>query len=440
MAKSTNKERKKLPFWKTFLFICIIIALTLSVLELLASWGLRTFRGYDGEHLIQYEFDPYKNILPTRNYVDTRGIRHNSMGFRRSSEVDKNKPEGTYRVFLMGGSAAYGLGGTWPHIQTDYEVIDNSQTIDAYLERDLKQIFPDQKIEVINAAITSTWTHHHLIYLNQTIFNYHPDMILFMDGFNDFFFTDSDHDQFSSFSYDMMSQPIMGKPTFGSLLIMNGWWLYRKSALTYIVARALRDLKTMLKGTPEQKPIDVEKEISGLGNVFPKNALKMIERIALLVRNEGIIPVFLLQPLLILDRDRVGAPEIERKLFQFNVDWCCPNYEEVMHQAVKFVREQEKEVTERTDAEFIDLTNIFGGIKGQVYTDYCHLTPLGNEIVARRISDVITPLVANDIDRDHRPYDASSQTSPSIHMTNSRTIPIQDKDTPKSDKRKESTH
>lgn len=395
--KLESKSVKKLNPWKVILFTIVILALTGIVLELLASWGLRYFRGYDGEHLIQYEFDPYKNILPTRNYVDRRGIRHNSMGFRRSSEVSVKKPEGTYRIFLMGGSAAYGLGGTWPHMQSKYTVLDNSQTIDAYLERILNKTFPDHHIEVINAAITSTWTHHHLIYLNQTIFRYDPDMILFLDGFNDFFSTNPDHDQFASYSYDMMSRPIMGNPTFRSLLIMNGWWLYRKSALVYVVARALRDLKTIFAGKPEQPPMDIDKGMDGLRNVFPKNALKMIERIAIIVKNEGIIPVFMLQPLLILERDRVGAPEIERRLFQFNVDWCCPNYEKLMHQEVKFVRERERKVTERTGAEFIDLTNIFGGIQGQVYTDYCHLTPLGNEVLARKVAEVIAPLIVNDI-------------------------------------------
>ena len=319
------------------------------------------------------------------------------MGFRRSSEVPVKKPKGTYRIFLMGGSTAYGFGGTWPHIQTEYSVLDNSQTIDVYLERILSKSLPSCHIEVINAAITSTWTHHHLIYLNQTIFRYDPDMILFLDGFNDFYQGNPNHEQFASYSYNMMSHPIMGEPTFKPLLIMNGWWLYRKSALMYVVARVLRDFKTILAGKPEQPPIDIEKSMDGLRNVFPKNALKMIERIGLLVKNEDIIPVFMLQPLLILERDRVGTPDIERKLFQFNVDWCCPNYEELMHQKVKFVCEQERRVTKRTGAEFIDLTDIFGGIQGQVYTDYCHLTPLGNEVLARKVAEVITPLIANDI-------------------------------------------
>src|SRR5262245_21550088 len=115
-------RRKLLVFW------LILVVFVLGVLQLGAYIYLRVARGYDGQHLMQYEFDPYKNILPTRNYVDTRGIRHNSVGFRRSSEVSRAKPAGTIRIFLMGGSTAYGLGGQWANIQRDYAVIRNDQT------------------------------------------------------------------------------------------------------------------------------------------------------------------------------------------------------------------------------------------------------------------------------------------------------------------------
>ena len=82
-------------------------------------------------------------------------------------------------------------------------MLPNDSTIDAFLERELGAQFPGTKIEVINAAITSTWTHHHLIYLNQRIIGYQPDMVLFLDGYNDFYFFNRDHDQFDSYGYNL---------------------------------------------------------------------------------------------------------------------------------------------------------------------------------------------------------------------------------------------
>ena len=367
-----------------------------AVLEFGARLYLRWNRGYDGKHLYQFAFDPYKNILPTPNYVDTRGIRHNSQGFRRSSDVSRAKPAGTYRIFLMGASAAYGLGGLWPHIEDRYPVLRNEETIDAYLELELRARFPERKFEVVNAAITSSWTHHSLIYLNQSILRYQPDMVLFLDGFNDFYFYGADHDQFESYSYTLPSRTILGEPSLYSLAYANGWWLFRKSAIVHLLARGAGNLKRLLAGPPERTPIDVDSALAGHRRVFPANALRMHERSGVILRHEGVIPVFMLQPMLILERGRKHPTEVERRLFEFNVNSYLPNYEGFITKAAEFVRAQEAEMAQRVGGLFIDLTGIFREAEGQVYTDYAHLTPMGNRMLAEVVAARIAPLMVGD--------------------------------------------
>jgi len=379
---------------KLWLFRLILIAIVLGVLQLSAYVYLRVARGYDGQHLMQYEFDPYKNILPTRNYVDTRGIRHNSVGFRRSAEVSRAKPPGTIRIFLMGGSTAYGLGSLWTHIQRDYAVIRNDQTIDAYLERQLSAEFPNTKIEVINAAITSTWTHHSLIYLYQTILGYDPDIVLFLDGYNDFFFTDHGHDQFASYTYNETSNIVEGEPTVSNLVAMNGWWLFRRFALTHVLGRAGRELKLIVSHPrANRKPMDPEREFAGLKQVFPRSAGATHERIGVLLRHEGVDAVFMLQPILILERGRAQATPVEKALFDFNAKEYLPNYEAFMHLATPWIAQWETAMAQRVGGTFLDLTGIFDGVSGQVFTDYCHLTPHGNEVLAAAIRPRIAALI-----------------------------------------------
>jgi len=371
--------------WKRVLFWGLLVVIGFAALEISAQIGLRVFRGYDGEHLYQYAFDPYRNIHPTPNFVDRRGIAHNSVGFRRSSEVEVGRKPNSYRVFLMGASTAYGLGGLWPHLQREFAVIKNSETIDAYLEQMLRDSLPGVEVEVINAAVTSTWTHHHLIYLNQHILRYDPDMVLFLDGFNDFFAAKPTHDQFADYSYGLPSRVIMGEPSLFALAYANAWWLFRKSAAAHVGSRAASGVMAAIKGRPEQTPLNVPRAVAGLKQVFPENALKMHERSGLILRAEEVRTLFILQPLLILARDRPGAPEIERTLFDFNVSSYVPNYEEFVQQVVPFFVEQETAMAARVGADFLDLSDPFDGIEGQVYTDYAHLTPLGNRVVAERI-------------------------------------------------------
>lgn len=379
--------------WKLFLLAFALLFLLGATLEFGTRLYLRRYRGYDGAHLYQFAFDPYKNILPTPNYVDTRGIRHNSQGFRRSTEVSVQKAPGSYRIFLMGASTGYGLGGLWPHIDDRYPVLKNSETIDAYLEQELGRLLPGQSVEVINAAITSTWTHHNLIYLNQTILEFQPDMVLFLDGFNDYYFFDPAHRQFESYSYSLPSKVILGEPTLYSLAYANGWWLFRKSALVHQLARGAGNIKRMLSKRPARLPIDVDSAVASHRRVFAANALKMEERAGLILQHEGVIPVFMLQPMLVLERDRTSMPDLERRLFQFNLDSYLPNYEAYVSQAVQFVRERQTEMAARVGGAFIDLTGIYKTAEGQIYTDYAHLTPLGNQIAARTIAERVVPLI-----------------------------------------------
>ena len=392
MTSGISSSPSRISHWKVVLLAIFLLTVVVAALELGVRLYLRESRGYDGEHLYQFVFDPYKNILPSPNYVDTRGIRHNSKGFRRSTEVSLAKPSGTYRIFLMGGSTAYGVGGLWPHIDDKYPVLKNSETIDTYLEHALSSALPGRTVEVINAAITSTWTHHNLIYLNQTILKYQPDMVLFLDGLNDYYHYDGAHDQFASYSYNLPSQVILGEPTLYSLAYANGWWLFRKSALAHMLARGASNLSLLLSSRPERQPIDVEQAVAAQQRNFSANAFKMEERSGLILQNENVVPVFILQPMLILERDR-KLTEVERRLFEFNVTSYLPNYEAFINRAVPYVRTRQTEMAARVGGAFVDLTGIFKDVDGQIYTDYAHLTPEGNRLAALHIAERILPLI-----------------------------------------------
>jgi len=390
-----NVPPAPLSLRKRILFSAILIVLLGLILETGACVYLKATRGYDGEHLMQYGFDPYKNMRLVPGYVDSRGIRHNAQGFRHDGPVSRRKADDTTRIFLMGASTAYGLGGLWPHIQDDFPVIDNDDLISAYLQRQLESAYPGRRFEVINAAITSTWSHHHLIYLNQSILGYDPDVVVLLDGFNDYYRDLPDHDQFASYAYGEHSQVIMGPPTLRSLAKANGWWFFRKSRFVHVAGRAGRTAKQLFAGEPEQPPIDVDANYAIWSEVFDRSALAMNRRIAALLDVEGVQALFVQQPMLIFERDRLETmPGIERKLFEFNVESYRPNYEEfVGRAAVEASRRMGPEVR-RFGARFLDARDVFGpDVAEQIFTDYCHLTPEGNDRLARAILDGLKPLL-----------------------------------------------
>jgi hypothetical protein len=102
--------------------------------------------------------------------------------------------------------------------QEKYSVIRNDETIDHYLERYLAGKTAHKRVEVINAAITSQMSHHHLIYLNQSILKFHPDMVIFIDGFNDYYPEKKGFEQFRDYAYQERAHQYMAEPSIDA-----GW-------------------------------------------------------------------------------------------------------------------------------------------------------------------------------------------------------------------------
>ena len=248
---------------------------------------------------------------------------------------------------------------------------------------------------MINAAITSAWTHHHLIYLNQTILSYDPDLIIFLDGFNDFFQANPYHDQFASYAYGEKAHVIMGEPTLGSLATANGWWFFRKSRFINVLGRSLRNLKHLVTPEPKQEALDVDGMYRDFVEVFERSALTMNKRTASLLQLEGVPAVFVMQPMLILERDRLESmPGIERQLFDFNLESWRPNYEDLITRAVPYAAKRMTETVTPFGADFFDATSIFGPQeREQIFTDYCHLTPHANELLAKSIAARVIPMI-----------------------------------------------
>lgn len=371
----------------------LMVLLGISTLEVASYSYLRVVEGYDGEHLMTYEFDEYKNIKPTPNYHNTNGIHHNAQGFREDSDTSREKDANTYRIFIMGGSTAYGLQSMSRFGQDKYSIIRNSETIDAYLEEYLRGKAGHKNVEVINAAITSQYSHHHLIYLNQTILKFHPDMVVFIDGFNDYFQYVKGFDQFRDYGYQERAHLYLGPPTIEAWAGYTGWWLFRKSHFIHVASKTLRPIWVSIRSIGGKRAhIDVEDALHNLEANAKANFVKMVERNSLILRHEQVVPVFVLQPELAFTQSKVLSPLEQQIYAELDQQW-QENFVEFKNRARPLVVDYLQKSTTRTGSVFLDMTDIFGGFDGDAYTDYCHLTPMGNKLLAESIGERILPLL-----------------------------------------------
>ena len=371
----------------------LMLLLGASVLEVASCSYLQVFEGYDGAHLITYDFDEYKNITPAPNYHNTKGIHHNAQGFREDVDTPREKGANTYRIFIMGGSTAYGLQSMSRYGQEKYSVLRNSETIDTYLEEYLRGKVGDRKVEVIKAAITSQYSHHHLIYINQTVLKYDPDMVVFIDGFNDYFQYGKGFDQFRDYGYQERAHLFMGPPTIEAWMGYSGWWLFRKSHFVHLASKTLRPIWIAIKSAGQDRVhIDVDSALHNLEINAKANFMKMVERNSLILRHEGVAPVFVLQPEIVFTQSKVLSP-LERQIYEELDQQWQENFVEFKNKARPRVVEYLQQSTTRTGSVFLDTTDIFGGLEEDAYTDYCHLTPRGNKRLAERIGERILPLL-----------------------------------------------
>ena len=81
------------------------------------------------------------------------------------------------KIFLLGGSSTAGTG-----------VKNNSETISAFLEKDLNNRFKNKNIKVYNFGAGASYTFRQSQLINSEINYYYPDIVISFDGFNDAFY------------------------------------------------------------------------------------------------------------------------------------------------------------------------------------------------------------------------------------------------------------
>ena len=180
---------KKILTRKNLYYFLYLFVFTLITLEIFGRVYYSKVLQKSSEHM--FRFNSYRIYEHVPGFHEGDGKKDwiiiNRQGFRRAADVTKEKQQDTFRVFLMGGSAAHGQGNPLVHIYQD-------QTIDAYLERKLKQLHPDHNIEIINAAVRGYQVFQHTTYILSELLDYHPDMVIFFDGANDHYFSNPDYD------------------------------------------------------------------------------------------------------------------------------------------------------------------------------------------------------------------------------------------------------
>jgi lysophospholipase L1-like esterase len=120
----------------------------------------------------RYTTHHYLNYYPTPGYQN--GLTtHNSLGYR-GPDFPEKKPEGAYRIAVLGGSTVYSV-----------KIRDDSQTFTAQMERVLQERYGYRNVEVVNAGVGGYNSWESLINLQFRVLDLEPDLVVVYQGTND---------------------------------------------------------------------------------------------------------------------------------------------------------------------------------------------------------------------------------------------------------------
>ena len=335
-----------------------------------------------------------------RNNPRYRGnnVEMNQAGFRRDHNVSSEKPPGTVRIFLLGGSVAYGGDTLYPEID-DRWTINNHQTIDYDLEQRLNATLPANHWEVINAAVKGYFLNQDLALYLSAVQRYRPDYLVLLDGVNDLFATLRSPDTFDSYSLAGLGDQFDGltSPASMSLRLMSSTWLLDHSSLYRLIRervnrrnqlRARKDRirqanaqpQSGLAGMPPDEQYRYQAAAGKIGEYM--RPVRQIHRLAAIV---GTKTLFVLQPQIAVTRKPLTS--IEGRVLEYWSKIDGPLYVYGFQTLYPRLSKELSDGAETEGYRFLDLTGVFDRMSAQTFTDYCHLTPAGDQAVADAIFD-----------------------------------------------------
>jgi hypothetical protein len=423
-AEIIKKKKSLRDFFKALLLFLVIFAL----LEALSFFSIKFF-------FADYQLYPYNRIVsPYTVYYNNPGYNYGSStiktdpdeptlcidsnGFVSSQPLSIEKPEGTIRIFLLGGSALFGSGQSKPYDQIfEYPSGNYSAalSIAGCLQRKLDSASVSTKYEVINAACSGFTSKQSMALYLEKVHRFSPDFIIEMDGMNDLGNiiagkeTDFSKTMFSAY-LDLISRNrnLLRLNTFKLVQLIQNRIAENKSEQ---LSESLS--KTKLEYDPSKYTVE---QCIHLKDKLDENAgeyLALINRYSALLRADSVKFIFVLQPLLNRKPTNKQLSRTESD-FDSRVDPITLSEEQInafkpanlrqnnltsydiLHLALIYYfdlgfSDSLRKVVEAHSCTFLDGNQLIKGLGSdfEFFTDYCHLTPAANDYIAARLAQHI---------------------------------------------------
>jgi lysophospholipase L1-like esterase len=283
----------------------------------------------------------------------TLHTQNNSLGYR-SREFAAKKPEGVYRIIILGGSEAYGHG---------------LSDADTWAEQ-LQKLFDGdrhRKVEVINAAVDGYSSFQSMISFSTRLLDFSPDLAICYLGWNDI-------------KYRPLLSPEKGFDEAGlaerkeTPSMWNRWLHY---SYVYIVGKALKNSfpasflgRLQIKSETPYNPADSKESLNYGKYIFERNIRNIVN-----IAKGNNIKVVLVNQLNLISN---GMQEEKKSKIRFILE------EKDLIEALKQTGHLLQRVAEEEKVFYMDLNTIINPDL-ELLSDHVHTTPKGSRVIAQEL-------------------------------------------------------
>ncbi|MFH0823882.1 MAG: discoidin domain-containing protein [Pseudomonadota bacterium] len=348
-----------------------------------------------------YDLNPGVCLL----FNQSKGNRYeyaNNAGFRDPRPISTIKPDDEFRIFLTGGSTAFGLGSSGQAAMvTGHYYLEHRETIAYMLERILNATapIPGKKIRVYNTAVWGYSYQHLLLRYMTKLRDYKPDLILSLDGVNEIDPVSSPEKdwnyfrqgQFNGILARMFSYDSVGLGAYTTLWLKNNTFLmtflWRGTDPFFTMETGLRMHQAGTPGKDAGTAYDnnSQEERSQMVTANASAVVRVIEDYHAVLENDGVPHIFALQPLLYLSNK--PRHELEHKIE--GMEEHRQYFGAPTERIYKYITERIEYSSRHKGYFLLDFTEYFDDTSEMVFTDWCHITAGANYLIARECANVI---------------------------------------------------
>ncbi|HLP18842.1 MAG TPA: hypothetical protein VK174_01000 [Chitinophagales bacterium] len=408
------------------------------------------------DHKYAYQANGFTVRLNTPHYTwnaydNSFKLMHNALqtdenGFvTGGADLKHPKDSGVVRIFLTGGSTAWGSlqtgrmmdSASYPEGNFTYEA-----SIAGVLKRELEHRHPEVKFEVINAAVVGFLFVQSKALYEYKIHSFDPDIVVNLDGCNDipnFISPFANGDPYMATSKqwdeDMQLSMISGSITWPyTFMLLNVRHIQAQQKKSNPLAKLFRagfrpsNNKTDIATEPEPEKYEVMEPAFANGS---DRFLYAVDSYLRQLRADSVYSIFCIQPMLSnrgcqkqlsrlelkmrkhLEKVTVADTIIAAATLPLIKEKISAGYLNPMLKAGKARYEAgtyckaffyQQYLAPRIDTlakkhghSFMDIASYLKemGADKEFYTDYCHLTPYGNEFVAGLMANEVDKFLAN---------------------------------------------